>query len=270
MLFIEAVEVITTYEDDLRSLLNRKKITKAVLFSYLHWKKLHPSATADKATLVETILDLRLGNTVSFSEPSTSESVTISSMKSIVKQQYGTSETNSLTNSGCSSEQVDVMALKFTEWFYQLVNEDFIKKGGLTLSEADFWKDCNISIKLSNETDSETLEAHSNEDAVSAMRGVVRTHNLFFSPNLTKSGVKGKFEPHGIVLVVACGTLHRGAGDCIGIFEQLFSLIKDPLCSDNWKIKSTDMRLKTKADIQEKPTVKDGDFGTFWDLKVPD
>ena len=51
-----------------------------------------------------------------------------------------------------------------------------------------------------------------------------------------------RLDPHGLVLVLACGTLHNQATVC-GFFEQVFGLIRDPDSENNWKIKQTEARL---------------------------
>ena len=51
---------------------------------------------------------------------------------------------------------------------------------------------------------------------------VSRRHRLQFNPNLCEEeGVRGELDPHnGLVLVLACGTLHNQQTVC-GVFEQV-------------------------------------------------
>jgi hypothetical protein len=51
--------------------------------------------------------------------------------------------------------------------------------------------------------------------------GVIRRHRLQYNPNLCEEGVRGRLDPHGLVLVLACGTLHNHQTVC-GVFEQVF------------------------------------------------
>jgi hypothetical protein len=82
---------------------------------------------------------------------------------------------------------------------------------------------------------------------------VFRKHKLRCNPNLCDEGVRGRWggspalllsrlDPHGLVLVLVCGTLHNQADVC-GVFEQVFGLVRDPTSDNNWKIKSTEARL---------------------------
>ena len=49
---------------------------------------------------------------------------------------------------------------------------------------------------------------------------VFRRHRLRCNPNLCEEGVKGRLDPHGLVLVLVCGTLHNQTTVC-GVFEQV-------------------------------------------------
>jgi hypothetical protein len=55
--------------------------------------------------------------------------------------------------------------------------------------------------------------------------GVIRRHRLQYNPNLCEEGVRGRLDPHGLVLVLACGTLHNHQTVC-GVFEQVFFSFK--------------------------------------------
>ena len=70
----------------------------------------------------------------------------------------------------------------------------------------------------------ETMESfHIEEnasDVCDMLRNVVHRHSLIFNPNLCEEGVRGTLDPHGLVLVLACGTLHNQHTVC-GVFEQV-------------------------------------------------
>jgi hypothetical protein len=58
-------------------------------------------------------------------------------------------------------------------------------------------------------------------------------------------------------MVLACGTLHQ-QDKCVGVFEQLFGLIRDPLACNNWKIKYTELHLTSKSTVTSSPTLAEG------------
>lgn len=139
-----------------------------------------------------------------------------------------------------SQEEIITMANQFAEWFYGLMNLEE------PIGEEHFWSDCSLQMKVSGE---EALV----ERSVDADRALVvqtlfearREHRLYFNPNLTGDGVHGRMDPHGLVLIFTCGTLHT-SDKCVGAFEQMFALARDPFCQNNWKIKNTSLNLKSK------------------------
>ena len=67
----------------------------------------------------------------------------------------------------------------------------------------------------------ESFQVQENATEVCDMlRNVVHRHGLTFNPNLCEEGVRGTLDPHGLVLVLACGTLHNQHTVC-GVFEQV-------------------------------------------------
>ena len=72
------------------------------------------------------------------------------------------------------------------------------------------------------------------------LSALVRDEQLIFNPNLESTGFKGSSDPHGRRVIDVCGTLHH-EDLVIGLFEQKFALVRDPLSENKWKIKM--MRL---------------------------
>lgn len=71
---------------------------------------------------------------------------------------------------------------------------------------------------------------------------LAKEEGLLFSPNLGSHGLRVASSPHGLVLVAVAGTVHN-CGQCLGIFEQAFGLIRSP--TDNtWKIKFTSLKVR--------------------------
>ena len=93
-------------------------------------------------------------------------------------------------------------------------------------SPSHFWPDASARVSLlSGESGDiqECLEVVNNSDEVSKMLvNVFRNHKLKCNPNLCEEGVRGKLSPHGLVMVLACGTLHNQHTVC-GVFEQVMN-----------------------------------------------
>lgn len=53
----EALEAILLHSDGVESILNRKKVSRELLFSYLHWKKVTTDSNLDKKSLVNLVMD---------------------------------------------------------------------------------------------------------------------------------------------------------------------------------------------------------------------
>jgi len=155
------------------------------------------------------------------------------------------------TQLGIEAHEIDEMAHQFTNWFYSLLNQ-------CQLGMEHFWQDCNMCLVLSSERDCSTLEVkNSAADVAQLIWDTKARNNLYFNPNLSHEGVRGRTDVHGLVMVLACGTLHQ-QDRCVGIFEQLFGLIRDPSACNNWKIKYTNLNLKGTSNVTNLPTLAEG------------
>jgi len=142
-----------------------------------------------------------------------------------------------------SQAQCQEMASNFVRWYFQLLNAS-VDTDDTDWGPSHFWPDSSAKVELlSGGGETESLEArHSATEACAMLVEVFRKHKLRCNPNLCDEGVRGRLDPHGLVMVLACGTLHNQATVC-GVFEQVFGLIRDPTSDNNWKIKYTEVRL---------------------------
>jgi len=152
---------------------------------------------------------------------------------------------NSMTTSpSLSLVQCQEMANSFVRWYFQLLNR-CVETDTSDWNQDHFWPNASAKISLSSETGEtvECMEVLNNSEDVSAMLiQVFKKHRLKCNPNMCEEGVRGKLSPHGLVMVLACGTLHSENNVC-GVFEQVFGLVRDPAADNNWKIKQTEARL---------------------------
>ena len=127
-----------------------------------------------------------------------------------------------------------------------------------SLGSEHFWQDCSMHMEITSGMDIQNIEVLNNAvEVVKVILGTKLEHNLYFNPNLTDQGVRGKVSKHGVVLVLVCGTLHK-QDKCVGVFEQLFGLIRDPGACNNWKIKNTQLHLKSELMISHVPRLEEG------------
>lgn len=72
---------------------------------------------------------------------------------------------------------------------------------------------------------------------------LTKEEHLLLTPNLEPHGLRALASPHGLVLVAVAGTIHRHAA-CLGVFEQIFGLIRSPLENNSWKIKFINLKIR--------------------------
>lgn len=100
---------------------------------------------------------------------------------------------------------------------------------------------------------------------------LVKEEFLFLSPNLDSQGLKCASSPHGLVMVGVAGTVHRG-NSCLGIFEQIFGLIRSPFVENTWKIKFINLRivggssLAPGSSLKPSVTFEQSDFEAFYNV----
>ena len=101
----------------------------------------------------------------------------------------------------------------------------------------------------------QTISVRESAEEVSlALKDIVQRYKVTFNPNLTRDGVSGFIDAHGLALVTACGTMHNPTSSrCCGTFHQQFGLIRDPGLGNNWKIKFIQASLISKEGVSETP-----------------
>lgn len=154
---------------------------------------------------------------------------------------------------GVEACEIDEMARQFTNWFYSMLNQ-------CQLGIEHFWQDCSMCLVINSENDCSKFEVkNSATDVVQLIWDTKTRNNLCFNPNLSHEGVQGRTDVHGLVMILVCGTLHQ-QDKCVGIFEQLFGLIRDPLACNNWKIKYTNLNLQGTSVVTNLPTLAEGNI----------
>ena len=138
----------------------------------------------------------------------------------------GHADTVTCQGSSCSLSKVQCqeMANSFVRWYYHLLNTQ-VDTDTLDWSSSHFWPDASARVSLYNQSGElqECLEVLNNSEDVSRLLvTVLRDHKLKFNPNMCEEGVRGKLSPHGLVMVLACGTLHNQHSVC-AVFEQVHS-----------------------------------------------
>lgn len=248
------MEYIFTHTDDCLTLLNRKAITKEILFKYLHSKQIPFQKDFTKTNLAKRVVEYWNSECPIEDEKRYQNGLANECLQS-TELACVTHNTHSSTSLSQESEfPINLLARKFSEWFFNNYNQNLLKP-------QDFWPDARLMLQI---TASDGCEEHSCDNANSLLDTLYETRKLFhffFNPNLTHSGVQGRMDIHGLVLVLACGTLHTQM-DCVGIFECSFGLMRDPFSENNWKTKTIQLMLRSKGapsnpSLQESDTLKE-------------
>lgn len=141
----------------------------------------------------------------------------------------------------------DLQALgeQFSKWFYQMLNSfnPTTQDTPGDFGPHHFWDDATLKVTaVTSETSHE--EHHGPKVVAERLISYTKDEQLLFNPNIGREGVFVKSSRHGLVMIMVCGTIHR-SNNCLGVFQQVFGIIKDPRFHDNWKIKMSNLDVKS-------------------------
>ncbi|XP_040005294.1 uncharacterized protein C3orf38 homolog [Xiphias gladius] len=234
----EAMETILSFTKNAEELLRRKKVHRDLIFKYLAKEGVAMPPNSEKHQLVKKTLELW------------------SSGKAVVDEslQGETDETRQIRPTEPAADTTDlkaevgfdpqVLGQQFCQWFFQLLNSQNPSLGQQPQDwgPQHFWPD--VKLCLVSRAGSEQMADFLGAELVSLrLLALTREERLLFSPNLEPHGLRALASPHGLVLVAVAGTIHRDAA-CLGIFEQIFGLIRSPLENNSWKIKFVNLKIR--------------------------
>ncbi|XP_072253356.1 uncharacterized protein C3orf38 homolog [Leuresthes tenuis] len=221
----EATEAILSFSKNAEELLRRKKVNRDLIFKYLASEGVAMSPNSEKHQLVKRTLELWSSvkaDGTRLRQPTASDS---KDMKSEV------------------GFDPLVLGQQFCQWFFQLLNSQnpSLSQQPLDWGPQHFWPDVRLHLisRVAFEQMDEILGA---EMVSKRLLALTNGEHLLLSPNLEPHGLKALASPHGLVLIAVAGTIHRDAA-CLGVFEQIFGLIRSPL-DDSWKIKFVNLKIR--------------------------
>ncbi|XP_053351953.1 uncharacterized protein C3orf38 homolog [Clarias gariepinus] len=222
----EAIEAIIAYSQSAEELLKRKKVHRDVIFKYLATEKVVLPAASDKHQLVKRTLEF-------WSSDSKKSQNTVNATSACCTEQTGD-----------GSADLTALGKQFCQWFFQLLNSQNPQASQPVQDwgPQHFWSDAKLLLCSHTQTE----EFFGAELVSKRLFALTWEERLLFCPNLELRGLKCVSTAHGLVLVAVAGTIHRES-DCLGIFEQVFGLIRASLDESRWKIKF--MHLKIKGQI---------------------
>ncbi|CAM4606370.1 unnamed protein product [Leuciscus chuanchicus] len=227
----EAIEATITYSKDAEELLKRKKVHRDVIFKYLANEGVAMPPNSEKHQLVRRTIEFWSSGEISRREKNT-----------VITDEVG---------DGLS----DLAALgkQFCQWFYSLLNSQNPSQGPPVQDwgPQHFWEDARLRLLLC--TGEQRLDEFNGAQMVSQrLHALAGEERLLFCPNLEGYGLKCISSAHGLVVVAVAGTIHRDNA-CLGIFEQVFGLIRSPMDNNRWKIKYVYIKVEAQSAITERP-----------------
>ena len=137
------------------------------------------------------------------------------------------------------------LAVEFVTWFYRMLNACHPPTNDSDFGVQHFYDDCTLRLLYS--TYEQSVDEFTGARVVcDRLRAFVCEEQLQFNANTDSDGIMGLSDPHGLKMIVVCGTVHASA-QVVGIFEQQFGLVRDPNMDNNWRIKFTNLKLLSKV-----------------------
>ncbi|GAB0099840.1 uncharacterized protein DMENIID0001_157300 [Sergentomyia squamirostris] len=232
----DAIDKILHHCESVQLIMDKKAVTKDILSNYLMQKGICFSPGSTKQTLIQRILHHWRS---SFKIPAISASPEVHPPAQEVVH----------TEQVIEELPVNVLSRQFAVWFFRKLNET-----SLTLN--DLWPDAQCVLRVTQNDSVTDDQAHGCEAVLEKLLETKKKFQITFNPNINLSGVQGRISPHGLVLVVCCGTLHV-VNRWVGVFESAFQLVQDPSTGpNNWKCKNVKIELRSTQQ-EMLPTLND-------------
>ncbi|XP_012879600.1 PREDICTED: uncharacterized protein C3orf38 homolog [Dipodomys ordii] len=237
----DAIHAILVYSQSVEELLKRRKVHREVIFKYLATQGLIIPPNTEKHNLIQHAKEYWKRQ----SQLKLKEAPELATKTEDIQlfQQQGKEDKK--------AEKVDFRRLgeEFCQWFFELLNSQnpFLGPPQDEWGPQHFWHDVKLRFHY-NTSEQNVIDYHGAELVSLRLLSLVKEEFLFLNPNLESHGLKCASSPHGLVMVGVAGTVHRG-NSCLGIFEQIFGLIRCPFVENTWKIKFINLRIVGESSI---------------------
>lgn len=225
----EAIDAIIAYSQDAEELLKRKKVHRDVIFKYLANEGVVMVPNTEKHQLIRRTIEFWSSGEMSNPERNIDNSFEV----------------------GDGLSDLAALGKQFCQWFFCLLNSQNPSQGhpAQDWGPQHFWE--NVRLRLLLCTGEQRVDEFIGAELVSKrLQALAGEERLLFCPNLEGHGLKCMSSPHGLVLVVVAGTIHRD-NTCLGIFEQVFGLIRSPMDNNFWKIKLVNVKFEAQSAITD-------------------
>ncbi|XP_065279818.1 LOW QUALITY PROTEIN: uncharacterized protein C3orf38 homolog [Emys orbicularis] len=243
----EAIHAILVYSQSVEELLKRRKVYREIIFKYLAKEGVVVPPCSEKHQLIHHAKQYWSGQLTD----RVAETEDINPNKQSYEQKQKQQEENDWHRLG----------REFCQWFFELLNSQHPlgRQSKEQWGPQHFWED--VKLKFCYNTLEKNMEEYVGAELVSLrLLSLVKEEYLLLNPNLGAGGLKCVISPHGLVVVAVAGTVHRG-NICLGIFEQIFGLIRCPVSENTWKIKLVNLKIVGENALEpgtqvQKPSIK--------------
>ncbi|XP_043854112.1 uncharacterized protein C3orf38 homolog [Dromiciops gliroides] len=248
----DAIRAVLAYSQSAEELLKRKKVYREIIFKYLAMKGVIVPPGSEKHNLIQYAKnhwnkpELKMVEETLKSVPKTEDTILCEQEKREKQHEQ--------------SDDCYKLGEEFCQWFFELLNSQnpFFGPPQEKWGPQHFWDDVKLKFCY-NTSEQNVIDYHGSELVSLRLLSLVKEEFLFLNPNLDCNGLKCVSSPHGLVVVAVAGTVHRGSM-CLGIFEQVFGLIRSPFLVNTWKIKFVNLRIVGQNSLDpgvllEKPSV---------------
>lgn len=173
---------------------------------------------------------------------------------------------NSTHQASKQTSELQLLGETFASWFYKVLNSNNPHMGinPEEFGPCHFWDGATLKVMTITDMQSSSDEFSGSRLVSEKILSFTKSECLLFNPNISREGILVNSEKHGLVIVVVCGTIHR-QNQHLGVFDQMFGLVKDPRFNDNWKIKITKLKLHN-IPVDHVPSLKDKTESEIKDL----
>ncbi|XP_062982893.1 uncharacterized protein C3orf38 homolog [Elgaria multicarinata webbii] len=228
----EAIRAILLYSQSAEELLKRKKVFREIIFKYLATEGVIVPPSSEKHQLVTRAKQHWCEQLKTFA----SEEKHANTEKPEEGEKQGGDKQD-------DAKECHNLGEEFCQWFFGILNAQnpLIGEPHGEWGPQHFWDD--VILKFCYNTSEQNMEEYTGAELVSLrLLSLVKEEYLFLNPNLNAGGLRWAISRHGLVVVAVAGTIHRNTC-CLGLFEQIFGLIRCPFRENTWKIKFVNLKI---------------------------
>lgn len=228
-------------------------ITKGILFDYVSHHNLTGAANT-KTELIERILGMwRDKYNRQLSIESTQRRKSPNLVINVVNNHTVTNILHQeVTSVAATPDPLQLLSEEFSTWLCQRINSK-------SLVPTDLWPDVTSAIRLiDNHGNQQEFSSEGAADVLKSFNQIPNNFNFQLAPNTCQSGVQGRMNTYGMVMIACCGTVYQ-SNVFVGIFEAGFGLLRDPQSTDTWKLKHSKLQIKSASGNAGHPKLTDCD-----------